>query len=57
MMVLSDGDDGGISDSTGISLESEVEILILGNDIWITEVEKQDRTAVKNKLNTPLVVR
>ena len=57
MMVVSDGDDGGISDSTGISLESEVEILILGNDIWITEVEKQDRTAVKNKLNTPLVVR
>ena len=57
MMVLSDGDDGGISDSTGTSLESEVEILILGNDIWITEVEKQDRTAVKNKLNTPLEVR
>jgi len=33
MMVLSDGDDGGISDSTGTSLESEVEILSLGNDI------------------------
>lgn len=57
MMVLSDGGDGGISDGTGTLLESEVEILILGDDIWITEVEKQDRTVVKNKLNTPLAVR
>ena len=40
MMVLSDGGDGGISDGTGTLLESEVEILILGDDIWITEVEK-----------------
>jgi len=33
MMILGDSGNGGISDDTGISLESEVETLILEDDI------------------------